>query len=298
MLRASFLHSIFRTAIVSRTAIRNMSASAVPSSPIPSPRLPESFSPEATTITPKLHLFTAATPNGYKPSILLEELHAAYPDNTEIVYDFTQLRFDHTDQKKPEFLKINPNGRIPALVDENVKGGHNVFESASILLWLVERYDKEYKFWFKDPLEKSQALSWIFFAHGGVGPMQGQANHFFRYAPEKIPYGIKRYQDETARLYSVLESQLAKPDSQGYLVGRKFSVADINVFPWVRSYSWAGVDITPFPNVAKWLERIEARPATYRGLGVPERGKGKRSKEEEEEDAREASKWIMDGQKK
>lgn len=167
MLRASPLHSIVRTAIVSRTAIRNMSASAVPSSPIPSTRLPESFSPEATTITPKLHLFTAATPNGYKPSILLEELHAAYPDNTEIVYDFTQLRFDHTDQKKPEFLKINPNGRIPALVDENVKGGHNVFESASILLWLVERYDKEYKFWFKDPLEKSQALSWIFFAHGG-----------------------------------------------------------------------------------------------------------------------------------
>lgn len=167
MLRASPLHSIFRTAIVSRTAIRNMSASAVPSSPIPSPRLPESFSPEATTITPKLHLFTAATPNGYKPSILLEELHAAYPGNTEIAYDFTQLRFDHTDHKKPEFLKINPNGRIPALVDENVKGGHNVFESASILLWLVERYDKEYKFWFKDPLEKSQALSWIFFAHGG-----------------------------------------------------------------------------------------------------------------------------------
>lgn len=119
-----------------------------------------------------------------------------------------------------------------------------------------------------------------------------------RYAPEKIPYGIKRYQDETARLYSVLESQLAKSDSQGYLVGGKFSVADINVFPWVRSYSWAGVDITPFPNVAKWLERIEARPATYKGLGVPERRKGKRSKEEEEEDAREASKWVMDGQKK
>lgn len=117
-----------------------------------------------------------------------------------------------------------------------------------------------------------------------------------RYAPEKIPYGIKRYQDETARLYSVLEGQLAKSESQGYLVGGKFSVADINVFPWVRSYSWAGVDITPFPNVDKWLERIEARPATYKGLGVPERGKGKRSEEEEEEDAREASKWIMSGQ--
>lgn len=167
MLRASPLHSIYHTATVSRTAIRNMSASSVPVSPIPSPRRPESFPPEATTITPKLHLFTAATPNGYKPSILLEELRAAYPGNPEIAYDFTQLRFDHTDQKKPEFLKINPNGRIPALVDDNVEGGHNVFESASILLWLVERYDKDYKFWFKDPLERSQALSWIFFAHGG-----------------------------------------------------------------------------------------------------------------------------------
>jgi len=121
----------------------------------------------------KLHLYTVGTPNGVKVSILLEELS----------YDFSALSFANTDQKKPEFLKINPNGRIPALVDDNVTdpatgAGHNVFESASILLWLVENYDTENKFWFEDKLLRSKALSWIFFAHGGVGPMQGQANHF------------------------------------------------------------------------------------------------------------------------
>jgi glutathione S-transferase len=131
----------------------------------------------------KLHLYTVGTPNGVKVSILLEELLLAYPDNPKLSYDFSALSFANTDQKKPEFLKINPNGRIPALVDDNVTdpatgAGHNVFESASILLWLVENYDTENKFWFDDKLLRSKALSWIFFAHGGVGPMQGQANHF------------------------------------------------------------------------------------------------------------------------
>ncbi|WVR07835.1 hypothetical protein IAU60_004878 [Kwoniella sp. DSM 27419] len=258
-------------------------------SSLPGFEKPETFA--QSNDTPKIHLYTVGTPNGYKPSILLEELVAAYPDNKDLVYDFVPIRFSETDQKKPEFLKLNPNGRIPALVDDNA-GGHNVWESASILLWLIERYDKDHKFSFADPNERSDALSWIFFAHGGVGPMQGQANHFFRYAPEKIPYGIKRYQDETARLYSVLEDRLKNPESKGWLVGGKYSVADINVFPWVKAYSWAGIDITPFPSVAKWLEAIEARPAVYQGLGVPTRAK-KLTKEEEEEKAKEASKWIM-----
>ncbi|WRT70402.1 uncharacterized protein IL334_007400 [Kwoniella shivajii] len=260
---------------------------------------PESFS--SSDLKPKLHLYTAGTPNGYKPSILLEELHAAYPDSKELVYDFIPIRFSETDQKKPEFLSINPNGRIPALVDDNVQNpingqSHNVWESASILLWLTERYDEENKFTFDDPILRSDILSWIFFAHGGVGPMQGQANHFFRYAPEKIPYGIKRYQEETARLYSVLEDRLKDPESKGYLVGGKFTIADINVFPWVRSYAWAGVDITPFPNVKKWIDTIEARPAVYKGLGVPARGK-KLTKEEEEEKARESAKAFNFGSK-
>ncbi|WVQ72966.1 hypothetical protein IAR50_002528 [Cryptococcus sp. DSM 104548] len=264
-------------------------------SSIPAAQLPETFA-KASPGDAKLHLYTVGTPNGHKPSILLEELAAAYPENKELVYDFHALRFSETDQKKPEFLAINPNGRIPALVDDNVKGangeGHKVFESASILLWLVERYDKEFKFSFEDPVKRSEVLSWIFFAHGGVGPMQGQANHFFRYAPEKIPYGIKRYQEETARLYSVLDGQLAKKESGGWLVGGKYSIADINVFPWVRLHEWAGVDITPFPALGKWLEAIEARPGVYAGLGVPVRSELKKSKEEQEKQAEAAKKWI------
>lgn len=139
--------------------------------PLPAAQLPESFAAHAgaDAPTPKLHLYTAATPNGYKPSILLEELHEAYPASAELVYDFISLSFSEVDQKKPEFLAINPNGRIPGLVDDNfgVEGGHKVWESASILLWLVERYDKEGKFTFDSPELKSEVLSWIFFAHGG-----------------------------------------------------------------------------------------------------------------------------------
>ncbi|RSH91650.1 hypothetical protein EHS25_009019 [Saitozyma podzolica] len=263
--------------------------------PLPAPQLPESAA--GSTAPAKLHLYTAGTPNGYKPSILLEELRLAYPDlkNGALSYDFTSLSFANKEQKDPEYLKINPNGRIPALVDDNA-GGHNVFESASILIWLVENYDKDNHFWFSDAKLRSKALSWIFFAHGGVGPMQGQANHFYRYAPEKIPYGVKRYQEETARLYSVLEDGLNAGKGE-WLVGDKYSIADINVFGWVRSYAWAGIDITPFPKLAAWIDRIESRPGAYAGLGVPTRGK-KLTKEEEEEKAKEAQAWIMADQKK
>ncbi|KAL7418270.1 Glutathione S-transferase 2 [Cryptotrichosporon argae] len=218
-------------------------------------------------LAPKLHLYTAATPNGHKVSLLLEELRAAYSDAPELAYDYSVLDISTNIQKSAAFLAINPNGRIPALVDDN-HAGHNVFESASILLWLTEQYDKENKFWFSDPLLKSKALSWIFFAHGGVGPMQGQANHFFRFAPEKIPYGIKRYQDETARLYSVLEDGL-KAGKGEYLVGDKYSVVDMNVWPWVRVHEFAGVDVSPFPLVAAWLQRIDGRPGTANALQVP-----------------------------
>ena len=157
-----------------KSALRTMST-------LPAPQLPESLKDIKTD--PKLHLYTVGTPNGHKVSILLEELLKAYPNEPSLYYDFRALSFKENDQKKPEFLKINPNGRIPALVDDSVTdpktgSGIAVFESASILLWLVEKYDKELKFWFDDPILRSKALSWIFFAHGGVGPMQGQANHF------------------------------------------------------------------------------------------------------------------------
>lgn len=153
-------------------------------SSLPGPQLPASVSKLNLGATPPLHLYTAPTPNGFKPSILLEELLLAYPSQApQIAYDYYPLSLANNDPKNPEFIKINPNGRIPALVDDNVKDettgkAHQVFESASILLWLVEKYDTDSKFWFTDPVLRSKAISWIFFAHGGVGPMQGQANHF------------------------------------------------------------------------------------------------------------------------
>jgi len=240
-----------------------------------------------------LLLYTATTPNGFKPSILLEELKAAYPGFT---YDFQKIAFSTNEQKSDWFLKINPNGRIPALIDRS-RNNFNVFESAAILLYLEQHYDKEFKFSFDPsthPDEVSEVFQWIFFAHGGVGPMQGQANHFFRYAPEKIPYAIKRYIDETKRLYSVLNTRL---EGRDYLVGSgkgKYSIADINVFPWVKGWKWSGVEsIDEFPNVAAWIERISARPQVVAGLRVPEPVKPPASKEEEEARAAEARKWIL-----
>lgn len=243
-------------------------------------------------------LYTVGTPNGHKPSILLEELKAAYPD---FKYDFQAISFSKNEQKEPWFLKINPNGRIPALVDRS-RGNFAVFESAGILLYLAQHYDKDHKFSYDPATEPdlySEQLQWIFFTHGGIGPMQGQANHFYRYAPEKIPYAINRYQTETKRLYSVLNDRLADRD---YLVGPgkgTYGLADINAYPWVRGWSWAGIDgLEPFPNVEAWLKRITEREQVKKGLDVPEPQKSKPlTKEEEEKHAEEARKWIFSQQK-
>jgi glutathione S-transferase len=239
----------------------------------------------------KIHLWTAGTPNGYKASVTLEELRAAYPEEAKdkLSYDVSAISIWKNEQKHPDFLKINPNGRIPAIIDDNFNG-HNVFESASIQLWLVENYDPENKLWFSDPIERSFAISWIFWAQGGLGPMQGQANHFFRYAPIKIPYGIKRYTEETARLYSVIEDGL-KAGKNGWLVGGKFSIADINVYGWARAHGWAGVDTRPFPLTHKWLATIEARPAVQKGLQVPSAPRILTQQEEDEAYA-EVKEWV------
>jgi len=199
------------------------------------------------------------------------------------------------------FLKINPNGRIPAIVD-HTRHDFAVFETAAITLYLAQHFDKEFKFWFdpqSDPENYSEMLQWIFFTHGGIGPMQGQANHFFRYAPERIPYGITRYINETKRLYGVLEIRLKDRE---FLAGPgkgKFSIADMNAFPWVQMWQWSGVDsLEPFPNVAAWLERIEARPGVKAGYQAPPSPHNKKlTKEEEEQMTLEARKWIMGGNK-
>jgi len=203
-------------------------------------------------------LYTSSTPNGTKISIALEELG--------LNYDVRNIDIGKNEQKEEWFLKINPNGRIPALVDHR-NGDFNVFESGAILLYLVERYDPEAKLFPKDGNGRSEVVQWLMFQMSGVGPMQGQAHHFYRYAPEKIEYGIKRYQDETKRLYSVLDHQLSKTGN--FLAANQFTIADIATFTWVRFHFWAGLDLQAFPSVQKWIDTVEARPAVQKGLNVP-----------------------------
>ncbi|KAF9514916.1 hypothetical protein BS47DRAFT_1294586 [Hydnum rufescens UP504] len=245
---------------------------------------------------PTLTLYTAATPNGYKVSTLLEELKLAYPDSG-LSYDLKELSFQRNEQKEPSYLKINPNGRIPAIVHHRPDGSDfAVFESAAIFLYLVQRFDPDYKLhWPAGSDEESEALQWIFFVHGGVGPMQGQANHFHRYAPERIPYATQRYISETKRLYSVLESRLEQ--GRDYLVGSgrgKLSIADLNAWPWVRRWDWSGVeDLDAFPKLAAWLDRIAASPGVQIGLTKPAGRQAKLSPEEADKVAAEARSWIV-----
>ena len=208
-----------------------------------------------------IQLYTAPSPNGFKISIALEELG--------LKYDFKTLDIQKNEQKEDWFLKINPNGRAPAIVDRS-NNNFNVFESGSILLYLVDKYDKDHKISFPHGSDLYwQTISWVFFQMAGVGPMQGQAVFFEKYAPEKIDYAINRYVNETRRLYSVLESRLK--ENGDWLVGDKYSVADIINYPWVNFAFYADVDIKEFPKLEKWCERISAREAVKRGLAVPRR---------------------------
>ncbi|KAI3335612.1 glutathione S-transferase [Ustulina deusta] len=198
-----------------------------------------------------IELLTAGTPNGYKISILLEELKEAYGRE----YTWQAINIMRNTQKEPWFVAAGANGRIPAIVDHD-RDGFAVFEGLAILGYLTRRYDPEHKFSFP--------LAW---QHGGLGPMQGQANHFLRFAREKIPYGIQRYVGESERLYGVLNTRLA--DRQ-YVVGGKYSIVDINLLGWANSAAFAGIDLEgQFPNVAKWLDRCLARPAVQKGFAVP-----------------------------
>ncbi|PSK44718.1 hypothetical protein B9Z65_8927 [Elsinoe australis] len=171
------------------------------------------------------------------------------------------------EQKQQWFLDINPNGRIPALTDSHpTESGKTirVFESGSIMQYLVDRYDKDNKLTFPHgSVEHIEMTSWLFFLNAGVGPMQGQSNHFTRYAPEKIQYGVDRYQNETKRLYGVLDDHLSK-------VSGDYLIADIAHWGWISLGAWAGVNIDEFPHLKAWEERMWARPATKKGADVPE----------------------------
>ncbi|KAI0786850.1 glutathione S-transferase [Abortiporus biennis] len=222
-------------------------------------------------------LYTAGTPNGRKVSILLEELKSVYG----LDYNVHRIDLSRNVQKEPWFIEMNPNGRIPVLVDNNNNNNHNgnsrkgfaIFESAAILLYLEQHYDFSNQFWFNpnlNPNDYSTMLQWIFFSHGGIGPMQGQANHFVNHTSENIPYAKKRYLDETKRLYGVLEIRLT---GREWLAGSGrgiYSIADINAFPWVRGYNYLNIEtLDEWPNVKEWLARIEERPAVKAGLEVP-----------------------------
>ena len=200
-----------------------------------------------------IDLYTAATPNGQKASIALEEL--------ELPYEVHALDLGKREQREEPYLKINPNGRIPAIVDRD-EGDFAVFESGAILIYLAEKTGRLLP---TDVKGRSVAIQWLMFQMGGVGPMQGQAGVFFRYAPEKIPFAIDRYQRETRRLYEVLERRLQEVE---YLAG-DYSIADVATFPWVRSHDWVGVTVEGLPAVQRWLAAVEARPAVKRGLAVP-----------------------------
>jgi GST-like protein len=202
-----------------------------------------------------IDLYTAPTPNGHKASITLEELG--------LPYEVHLVNLLAGDQKDPGYLAINPNGRIPTIVDRD-EGDFAVFESGAIMLYLAEKAG-DGRLLPRDPAGRSRVLQWLMFQMAGVGPMQGQANVFFRYFPEKIPAAIQRYQNETRRLYGVLDHRLA--DRQ-YLAG-EYSLADIANYAWIRIHGWAGVDLDGLPHLQAWMERVAARPAVEKGCQVP-----------------------------
>lgn len=222
-----------------------------------------------------IDLYTAATPNGHKVSVTLEEMG--------LPYTLHVLDFKAQEQKAPAFLRINPNGRIPAIVDD----GFAVFESGAIMLYLAEKTGQLIP---SDAQGRSRVVQWLMFQMGGIGPMMGQANVFFRYFPEKIQPAIDRYQGEVARLFGVLDGHLADHD---YLAG-DYSIADIANWCWVRTHEWSGVDIAPFPHLIRWKEAIDARPAAQAGIRVPPR-EVPRTPEEIEKFAAEARKMVVTG---
>ena len=200
-----------------------------------------------------IDLYTAPTPNGWKASVMLEECG--------LPYEVHSVDLMKGEQKTDAFLKLNPNGRIPVIVDRG-GGEFAVFESGAILIYLAE---KTGRFLPSDARRRSEVLQWLMFQMGGLGPMMGQANVFFRYMPEKIEAAIQRYQGEVARLFGVLDHRLADHE---YLAG-DYSIADMANWCWARTAFWSGVDAEPYPHMRRWIDQIEARPAATRGVKIP-----------------------------
>ena len=198
-------------------------------------------------------LYTAATPNGWKVSTMLEEVG--------LPYEVKPIALGKKEQKEDWFTAMNPNGKIPVIVDHSADD-LVVFESGAILIYLAEKTGKLLP---KDTAQRFQVIQWLMFQMGGVGPMMGQANVFYRYFPEKLPSAIKRYHDEGRRLLEVLDHQLTNQD---YLCG-EYSIADIANWCWVRIYEWSGIDVNGLDSLQQWIERIGDRPAAEKGICVP-----------------------------
>ena len=203
-----------------------------------------------------IDLYTWPTPNGHKIHIMLEEC--------KLPYRVHAVNIGTGDQFQPEFLKISPNNKIPALVDSDGPDGKpiSIFETGAMLIYLAA---KTGKFMPKSDRAKFEVLQWLMFQMGGVGPMLGQAHHFRIYAPEKIEYGINRYTNEAKRLYGVMDKQL---QSQPWIAGKTYSIADMAIFPWLRSWQNQGIDWADYPHLKAWFDRIAERPAVQKAVQV------------------------------
>jgi GST-like protein len=203
-----------------------------------------------------IELYTWPTPNGHKVHIMLEE--------TGLAYNVHPIDISAGDQFDPEFLKISPNNRMPAIVDTDGPDGQpiSLFESGAILIYLAE---KTGRFLPEAPRARYVTLQWLMWQMGGLGPMLGQAHHFRQYAPEQIPYAVERYTNEARRLYGVADRRLGETR---FLAGDDYTIADIASFPWTRSHERQGVDLADYPNVKRWFDEIAARPAVERGVQV------------------------------
>ena len=205
---------------------------------------------------PDIHLYTAATMNGYKPVIFLEE--AGVP------YDLTFIDFSKNEQKVPDYLKLNPNGKIPTIEDRSEDRA--IFESGAILWHMATKYGK---FLPSDELAKSEVMQWLFFQVGHVGPMMGQAMYFQRIAAPNghdEPFSIKRYVDESRRLMEVLNTRLK---GREWIAADEYTIADMAIYPWARAYVWARVEVDDLPHLKAWFDRIDARPAVQKALTIP-----------------------------
>ena len=200
-----------------------------------------------------IHLYTASTPNGHKISCMLEAI--------EMPYEIHSVNLGEGDQRKPDFLKISPNGRIPAIVDTD-NDDLSIFESGAIMLYLAEKSGKLIP---SDIKGRAKVIEWLMFQMGGIGPMMGQANVFSRYFPEKIQPAIDRYQNESRRLFEVLDMQLSKNE---WLAG-EYSIADIANWCWVRTHNWSGVSLEGLMYLEKWKNKMYDQPGMLKGTKVP-----------------------------